>query len=262
MRHHWLAVSAVLLTGLPAVAQGQKPAEPQVGTPEQLAAVLQRWEKELTAVKALSAECVRTEVNRTFGYTDVFTGSVHYLKHEAGERVANLAALHMEKKGKPEVYERFVCTGDFIYQFVPDKKELRVYKVTAPKPGQAQDDNFISMLFNLKAGDASRRYDMTLQAPNDPNYVYLHVKPKRAEDKAEFQQARLVLSRDTFLPRQFWFEQPTGDHVTWDITKLTNNAALKREMFAAPEKPAGWQLIEATRKDAEPAPRIVRPQQQ
>ncbi len=254
-------------TGAPAARPAAGPpagapaAAPPAAGQEQLTPVLQRWEKEMGAVRSLAAQCVRTEVNKTFGYTEVFTGVAKYLKLEGGGRTTNLAILEMAKKDKPEVFEKFICTGDFLYQYVPQQKEIRVHALPTPKPGQVADDSFLSFLFGMKADEALSRYELTLQNPADPHYIYLLIKPRGVQDKVEFQQARLVLNRDTFLPRQLWFEQPTGDHVTWDIPRVQNGANLDRREFAAPEPPAGWKIVKVPGKNTEAAPRVIRQQQ-
>jgi TIGR03009 family protein len=259
MRHYWFAL--LVLSGAAALAPAQQKAPQfQVGTPEQLAAVMQRWEKEMAAVKTLSAECVRTDVSKTWNYTDVYTGTAKYMKLETGNRVANLALLYMEKKGKPEIFEKFVCTGDLLYQYVPQQKEIRVHKLPAGAGGQVTEDNFLSFLFGMKAEEARRRYDLTLLTiPGDANWIYIDIKPRLPRDKQDFQRAQLVLSKVTFLPRRLWFEEPTGDHHTWDL-KAQSGVALKREEFTAPEKPAGWKMVTREPKDAEAQPTLIRPQ--
>jgi len=61
----------------------------------------------------------------------------------------------------------------------------------------------------MKAEEAKRRYDMSL-VKQDPFYFYIEIGARFPADKADFQQARLVLWRKSFLPRQLWFEQPNG----------------------------------------------------
>ena len=106
----------------------------------------------------------------------------------------------------------------------------------------------------MKAEEAKRRYDLTL-VKQDQYYTYIAIKPRFDADKADFQQARLVLNKDSFLPRQLWFEQPNGNEVTWDIPKIQSNATLDRKEFGVPQTPPGWTFVRQP-----PAPRVVRPQ--
>jgi TIGR03009 family protein len=259
MRHERLALFTILLGGVGVLAQQEVP--PAGERQDLVTAVLQRWEKELSAVQGLSAQCVRTDVNKTFRLTEVYIGTAKYMKLEVGGRVQNLASLEMTKKDNPQVYQKFIYTGELLYQFVPQEKEIRVHQPPPPKPGQVADDNFLSFLFGMKAEEARRRFEMTLQNPNDQFYYYISIKPRFPEDRDDFQQARLVLLKETFLPRQLWFEEPNGNHVTWDIVKTQNGAQLDRREFTAPDTPVGWKVVRVPTRNQEAKPRIIRPQQ-
>src|SRR5262245_14012566 len=115
MRHYSLALLGLL--ALAAGALAQQPAEPPPGTPEQLNDRLANWEKQMSVVKSLVAQCSRTDVKRVKNVTTVLTGQVRCMKVEAGGKVDKLALLHMEEKGDPKSYEKFICTGDVVYWF-------------------------------------------------------------------------------------------------------------------------------------------------
>ena len=115
----------------------------------------------------------------------------------------------------------------------------------------------------MKAVEAKIRYDLQL-VKNDQWYYYVKILPRTQEDKADFQEARLVLTANTFMPRELWFKEPNGNEVKWDITKIENGADLKRNDFVAPTPPPGWKLERApkanpTVQGSNPAPRVVRP---
>lgn len=213
--------------------------------------VLLHWENAMKGVNSLTAELTRTTLQKTFQATEVFEGIAKY-------RSPNLALLYMRKKNRPEVYEKYICTGSFLYQYVPLDKVIRVTELTKPKEGQVADDNLLAFLFGKKAAEAKKRYEITLLAPppNDKWYYYILIKPKAAADRADFARARLVLNNATFLPRQLWFEQPNGDEVTWDFIRLDIKTEVKLTEFAAPTTPPGWKM-ENIRRDN--PPRIARP---
>ena len=64
MRHYSVALLGVLAFAAGATAQQPTPKPPSTGTPEQLAAQLTQWEREMADVKSISADCKRTDVNR------------------------------------------------------------------------------------------------------------------------------------------------------------------------------------------------------
>ncbi len=269
MRFSWLALAGVLVgSGVYAQQPPQTaPTTPPAAQPAQpnaarLDALLLKWEQEMKNVQVLAAELARTTVDKTYGKAETFTGSAKYMK-------PNLAALEMVKKDNPQVYEKYLCTGTYLYEYVPATKLLRVHEVPQPKnpAGNVTDDNFLSFLFGMKAEEAKRRYDMRL-VKEDQWYIYIEVLPRFPADKVDFQKARLILNQGNFLPRQVWFEQPNGNEITWDIPKLASGADAKvqRSDFTPPQSaPAGWNMVKVPRQDTakpnETQPRVIRQQQ-
>jgi TIGR03009 family protein len=256
MRYSWLTLAGLLLAASPSLAQQPTPAADP--TQKRLDFLLGRWEQEMSNVKTLAAQCSRVTVDQTFQTTDIFEGTARYMK-------PNLAMLEMQKKGQAQVIEKYICTGTFLYEFVPQNKVIRVHEMPAPKQGQVADDSFLSFLFGMKAEEARRRYDLKL-VKEDQYYVYIEILPRFPADKADFQKARLVLNNQSFLPRQLWFKQPNDNEVQWDIPKIVSGAALNRNDFTQPQTPPGWSMVRVPRSaDAKPQgnvpPRIVRPNQ-
>jgi TIGR03009 family protein len=261
MRKYGLTLSVVLLANWTLCAQqtstgtnGTLTGAVKVGLDD----ILARWERSMKAVNGLTATLTRTTLQKTFQATEVFEGTAKYMK-------PNLALLYMGRKNKPEIFEKYVCSGNFLYEFVPREKLIRVHELPQPKQGQVADDNLLSFLFGMKAAEAKRRYDMTMLAPppNDKWYYYVLIKPKTQRDKNDFSRARLVLSNTTFLPRQLWFEQPNGNEITWDFVKLDVKTPLQRTEFGPPPVPKDWKVVKIPLDKAAPArtPRIARPNQ-
>jgi TIGR03009 family protein len=251
---------SVALLGVLAFAAGAFAQPTTSGTPEQLGAHLAQWEREMTSVKSISAECRRTDVNKVRNDRVELSGLVKLMKVDAGGgKIDKLAFLYLTQKDNPNAFEKCVCTGDLLYRFWVPEKTIYVYKLR----GQVSDDNFLDLLFQMKAESLKKRYDLTLVFPkgqDDPNYIYIDIKPRVEADKAEFQRARLVLIKNSYLPAQLWFEEPNGNFHTWDLSKVkANDAAVKATDFVAPEKPAGWQIKEAKAAETENRPRVIRP---
>jgi len=247
-------VSAALVAigaGVGAQTTGGTPAAPL--TPATAAARLdqhlKRWETEMRKVTSLSAAITRFDKDTTFKTTTKFTGGAYYTRSGSGPTAFNLALLELREEGKTTIAEKFVCTGVKLYQYSPAQKEIRVYDVQAPTAGRVSDDSFLGFLFGMRAEEAKTRYTLTM-AKEDTWYVYVDVIPKSAADKDDFSRARLVLNRDTFLPRQLWFQHKNGSETTWDIPRLQSGAAIDRRMFDAPAIPAGWKLVPINRGPA------------
>ncbi|MFN4259993.1 MAG: TIGR03009 domain-containing protein [Gemmataceae bacterium] len=259
MRYCWLALATGLVGGAALHAQ------PQPGTPAPAASrldyLLQRWEQEMKGVQTLVAQCQRFEKDKINGTEEVYVGTARFLR-------PNLAVLDMQKQNNPNVYEKFVCNGNLLYEYRPLQKVVRIHELPTPREGQQFDDSFLGLLFGMNAEEAKRRYDLRL-VKEDQWYVYVEIFPRFAADKVDFQKARLVLNQNTFLPRELWFEQPNGNEVKWDMPKIQSGVRLEAREFTPPGTPPGWNVVRVPRpqavapaaNDPMPAPRVVRPNQ-
>jgi TIGR03009 family protein len=253
MRLYGLVLAAFLAAGAPAWAQ-QTPAPAAAN--QALDNHLLRWEQEMQKVQTLQAQLARVDKDKTFNTATKLVGYAAYRKTGSGPSSLNLATLEMRAEGKQEVREKYVCTGTFLYQFLPDEKQIKVFELPKPKPGQVAEDNFLSFMFGMKADEARRRYDLRL-AKEDQYYIYVDILPRFPNDRADFQRARLVLNKSNFLPRQLWFEHPNGNEVLWDIPRIQSGADLDRRLFDPPQAPPGWRVVNVPRQ-AETQPRVIR----
>jgi len=243
MRPNWLALPLSLLTAAVILAQGTQPAPAPDPNAANLDAVLGGWEKAMTSIQSLYCDVNRETLDRVFSTKDKFSGRAMYVRSNLpgqGSR-ASLELYKLDTKGAPrqDVFEKYVCTGTFLYEYSPANKLIRVHEMPASK-GQKEDD-LLSFLFGMKANDAKQRYQIALDPAPDQWYFYLKIQPKLAQDKADFTQARLVLLRSTLLPRQVWFHQPNGNEVTWDFS-MKDGVQVPLTNFAQPQLPAGWQF--------------------
>ena len=175
--------------------QQQPPAPVALDPATKLDALLVQWEARMKGVQGLVAECIRTDTDPVTNTADVYQGTAKFLR-------PNRAALEMVKKSNPAVFERFICTGAYLYEYRPQAKLVRIHQLPAPAAGQQSvEDNFLTFLFGMKADEAKRRYTIELMG-EDKNYYYLHIKPNYPADKADFSEARVALFNTTFLPRE------------------------------------------------------------
>jgi TIGR03009 family protein len=252
MRSYWPILPALLLMPVMALAQQQPGPNPV----QMLGAVLDNWEKSMTKLEHFSASCRRTTTDKTFGGQEVFEGSAKFVKTGASQ--PSRALLYMEKKGDSSKYEKFLYTGTFLYEYVPSTKVLRIHDVPQPKPGQpAIEDNILSLLFGMKAAQAQQRYQMKWVPDaqnNNKFYHYLQILPKTPQDKADFTEARLVLTANGFLPRQVWYHQPNGNEITWDFEKIDVTTQIPLTTFAPPQRlDQGWRMERTPPQGAVPA---------
>jgi TIGR03009 family protein len=253
MRSFVIALVALLAATL--TAQAQPPQPQPAPADKKLDEYLLRWEQEMQKLQSLEATLERTEKDKTFQTEKKFVGFARYMKDGTGPTARNLAMLEMKEPGKQDIYEKFICTGTFLYQFSPTTKEIRALRLPPPKPGQVGDDNFLTFLFGMKAEQAKLRYDLKVTR-EDQYYIYLDVVPRTPQDQADFKRAQLVLNKDSFLPRQLWFEQPNGSTIVWAIPRLDTKAKINEKDFDAPSLPTGWKMVTVERPPEMPPPTI------
>src|SRR5205823_5384159 len=95
---------------------------------------LNQWEQKMKAVESLVGPCARTEVDKAFGNTKVYEGTAQFLK-------PSMAILDLKNKQKPELFEKYICTGTYLYEYAATNKTIRVHQLPQTKNGLA-DDNF------------------------------------------------------------------------------------------------------------------------
>jgi TIGR03009 family protein len=248
-----LLLAAPLAAQQPPARPMAAPAGPQAPAPalnpnDQLDALLMQWEQRMKAVETLVAyPCSRVEKDAVDGTTREFHGYAKFMR-------PNLADLHMARKDKPELFERYLSTGTFLYEYRPQQKLVRVHDLPQRGPGQGPvEDNFLSFLFGMEAREAKRRYELTLEK-TDKWYYYLLVKPRFAPDRADFTVARLALWVNTLLPREMVFVTPNGTEVKWDIPQIDTTAGkVKRSDFQPQRVPADWQTVKVPLPGPPPA---------
>jgi TIGR03009 family protein len=259
MRAHGLALTALILSGALAGAQ-TKPGETtptKPATPTALDRYLANWEAAMKNVESLAAEVNRIDKDTTFNKTSKFKGYALYMKAGKGTTALNLALLEMKLEGKTDIADKFICTGTFIYRFAPSTKEILAYELPKPKPGTVADDSVLSLMFGMPAAEVKKRFEMKL-AKEDDWYVFIDITPRSKEDKVDFTRARVVLYKNSYLPRMLWFEQPNGSESTWDIPRIDLKAKIERSMFDAPRTPPGWKMVQVP-KDADAPPKVIKP---
>src|SRR5262249_4029130 len=145
-----MRIAVVVLAFLASAAglAAQTPARPSAAAAAaadaRLDQYLRRWEQEMRKIQALSSLINRIDKDKAFESTTKYTGFAQYMKSGSGPTAMNLALMELKRENKPDVAEKFVCTGTYLYQFLPGPKEIRAYELPRPKPGQVADDNFLT----------------------------------------------------------------------------------------------------------------------
>jgi TIGR03009 family protein len=270
MRVLAITLIAVSALAVPLFAQQQPPAGEQPMTKQEadyLNAVLMAWEKSMTDLRSFVTEVDRESLDKALQAKDHYKGFALFLKANVkGDQ--SRARLEMAKiiktkdgpKASPDIFEKYICTGTYLYEYVPASKVIRVHDMPqANKPGQGPQQSFLSFIFGMGAAQAQARYDMrpVFSKTPDPNYHYIRVKPKMVQDKNDFAEARLSLYKANNLPAQIWYLQPNGNEITWNFTNLKLDKDIPLNWFQ-PDQPKGWSIQRVQPKAAPPVQPTVR----
>ena len=124
---------------------------------ENLDTVLKGWEKSMTELRSFVSVVERSTFDKALNAHDEHKGYAMFMK-AATKNDGSRARLEMAKVGKPEVFEKYICTGTFLYEYVPANKLIRIHNMPNNKQGGMQE-SFLSFLFGM--GPRRRRSVMT-----------------------------------------------------------------------------------------------------
>ncbi len=254
MRLFSFSLISSLAIAFSALGQGVQPPQPPAQQ-SGLDTVLRGWEKAMTDLRTFVAEVDRRTLDKSIGTNDSFKGYAMFKKAE-GAAGTSRARLELAKVSNPSQFEKFICTGVYLYEYAPVNKKVRVHNM--PQQNGQQQESFLSFLFGMGANQAKQRYDMVLgpESAADKTYNYIHIKPKTLQDKTDFTQARLALYKSNNLPAQIWYHQPNGNEITWNFTKLQIDVQIPNSYFE-PTVPLGWVMERVQQKGPNAAP-VVR----
>src|SRR5438309_864640 len=172
MRYSCLTLALSSIVVLSAALRAQQPPPPTAAPPldpnNRLDSLLMQWEAKMKSIQTLKATVTRQRDDKVFNTQDAFKGQAKYMK-------PNLALLELSRVDRPTIFEKYICTGTFLYEYNLSNREVRCHELPPPKPGQVADDNFLSFVFGMKAEEAKRRYDLQLMDSTDKNYYYLQI---------------------------------------------------------------------------------------
>jgi TIGR03009 family protein len=236
--------------------------------PRKMDRLLAEWEAQSAQTTSMVAEFVRTDVDTVWNSTTKYTG-------QAILKSPNYACLEFRKivdpKQPPKFHERIICSGDKVYQFTNDSKQIFVYPLDPNERQRALEEGPLPFLFNMKAIDARHRYEMTL-ANERPDQYLIKIVPLQQVDREAFSIAWVWLDGKTFLPKRLDLINPENgkDKKSFTFTKIARNANVDMANFDG-EKVARimvakkWDLVENPGPDARqpssvaPRPSAVRP---
>jgi TIGR03009 family protein len=202
--------------------------------------ILLDWAKHNGKLTTLSVAFIRTDTSKVWGKEE-YTGNA-YLQSP------NLACLHFKKVNpanpkKADDHERIVCTGQEVRQYDYKTQQIFVFPLDKNARKRAIQEGPLPFLFNMKADEARRRYDMVLKGEDKENFL-IEVIPLEQRDQEVFSRAYIQLSRRTYLPDRLLLVDPNGkDRQDYKFTQVSQNGAINPVFFQGLNI-KGWKVVD------------------
>lgn len=260
------------LAGPAGAAPGQEPAPqppataPFTLTPQQAAEldqVLNDWQRKSGEVKTLEATFTRWDYDPVFGDPTkpkrAVNGKLRYSAPDKG--------YYELEDGS----EKWICTGEAVFEFLPKLKEMREHPLPPEMRGKAIADGPMPFVFGVEAAKMKARYWIRIVTPQTElgKQVWLEVYPRHANDAANFQKVEVILTfafdgtQVTKLePHALNLHKPNGQQrdvylftslkINDTITQIRDNLG----WFVRPVAPLGWshKVMDTQTAPASPQP--------
>lgn len=260
---------AVIATAQEQVAAPQPPAQaPFVLTPEEeanLDRLLGDWQTMSAKVTTFDARFRRWDYDGIFGdgktpkkYVE---GSLKYASPDKGYYDLD------------DHSEKWICTGDAIFEFRTDLKQVREHRLPENMRGKAISDGPLPFVFGVEAAKMKARYWLRITTPPEAaqkKQVWIEAYPKHAKDAANFSRVDVILSFEVqngavtkLEPYAINLVMPNQkDRTAYQFTQMTTNGVLNNlgetlGIFVRPSTPIGWQhqlMDDGMATGTEPAP--------
>lgn len=167
-----------------------------------------QWEKATQSIQQLHYEFIGTEVDTTFNRKIASRGQVYFKK--------------------PDLFcmESRLPNGEIEYVLLADGK-LQQFRTRERRqmiilPVFRSETMMMYYFHQLPIGQWEKDCDVTLRL-EDENWIYLEIKPRTQQQKADFERMEVVLNAKTFRVKRLFFEQSNSSSVTMDIEKTEIN---------------------------------------
>jgi TIGR03009 family protein len=262
-------------------AQGAKPAANPTQTPQiTMQQLLALWEGQSAKLQTLELDMYRVDTDPTWGDEE------HYLGHAAfkSPQLAFLDFRKVKMQEKPDPkdkrkkvfvpvkigdklqsvsYETIVCTGEEVWQYRYDERKIYTFPLDKEERKRALEEGPLPFLFNMRAAEANRRYNMKLQAEDETRYL-VRIEPLLKEDQATFSTAWVYLDKEYLLPKRIFLLGPDGrSSKNFALSHIKANEPVDPVKFQG-VNPKNWFKIVRNPGGPDPAakPRALRKQQQ
>jgi TIGR03009 family protein len=258
----WISpLVALIFAGLPiALAQNAgnpvQPAQRQrpqaVAAPQPPSITMQQlvmdWERQSEKLKTLELAIYRVDKDAQWGDEE------HYLGHAAfknpqlvfldfrkvtmqeqpdpkDKKKKQLVPLQKNNQFVSVPFERIVCTGVEVWQYRYDVKQIFIFPLDKDQRKRALEEGPLPFLFNMRAVDAQKRYEMTLKGEDKKSYLVM-IKPRLQQDQDTFRTAWVWLDKEFLLPNRILLLDPNGKMTKeFELSQIKANQKVDPRLF-------------------------------
>ena len=214
----FLKTSLVVLTGL-FILSGWNGVSAQAQDSGDLNMILSQLKDRFAASKTFQADYVREIVPKI---ASKLPSSA--LQAEGQLFFLSPNKLRMDQK-KPRP-EQLICNGDKVWWYLPEEKTVNVYRL---KDYYLQIKPIIDFLSGLGGLDKNYSIRPDATVPEEAPFYQLILKPKNPQP--DLQQIRVRISKATFLPMEFAFENLMGDGTRFRFNRVQIKVPLAPAWF-------------------------------
>ena len=196
----------------------------------ELSHVLSQLKDRFASSKTFRADYIRELVPKV---TSKLPSSSFQAEGVLAFRSPNKLRMDQKKPGR----EQLICNGDKVWWYLPEEKVVNVYRL---KDYYLQIKPIIDFLAGLGGLDKnfSVRLDKTL--PEEAPFYQLVLKPKTPQP--DLQQIQVRVSKTTFLPVEFSFDNLMGDETRFRFSRMQTGVSLSGSFFEF-IPPKGTQVV-------------------
>ena len=200
--------------------------------------------------------------------SSIARGAVRYAKPDKGmfetNKVWDFAGPPEEAGGQPNYkereqssnHEKWICTGDSIYEFDFENKVLYGMDIPQDMQGAGLANSPLPFLFGVEKQIIKDRYWVRMITPAGvENEFWLEAWPKRIDDARNYQKIEIILAREDFLPKTLHIYATNYDEVKNPMSRVFEfgnrrvNSQLDKlknflGIFVKPQTPINWRFVD------------------
>lgn len=244
--------------------------------PAKMEWLLKQWEKQSSLLKTLDVTFLRIDNTPAWDDLEYYEGRA--LFKSPNKAFINFEKIKQDENKKPikdpnskdpkktkfltTPSERIICTGEEVWQYKSDTQQIFIFPLGKEEQAKALEEGPLPFLFNMKADDARKRYQMTLMA-EDQNTYGVSIKPRLEVDTESFSLAFVKLDKRFLLPVYIRMLSPDGkSQKEFKLGPLYPNKAVNEKNFEG--KPLGppWKVVRNPAGEERPRAGIARPRRE